>query len=67
MLQRELAALPVGFERGHRLSMRGGGHHLIWFLGAAPRDEPRSEKWEGALGKFVGIARSDQEPFPSPS
>ena len=36
--ERELAALPVGFERGHRLSMRGGGHHLIWFLGAA-RDE----------------------------
>ena len=58
-----VAALPVGFERGHRLSMRGGGPHLIWFLGAAPRDELRSEK-VGALGKFVGIARSDQEPFP---
>ena len=40
----------VGFESGHRLSARGGGFHLIWFLGAA------RERDGGALGKFVEIA-----------
>lgn len=41
-------AAPVGFESGHRLSARGGGLHLIWFLGAA-----RDGLSGGALGKFV--------------